>query len=362
MKIRDLVQRIEHAVPPGWALPDDPIGLHAGDPNRDVKRVLVGLEASTAFLKQAVQRGAELLLVHHPLIYRPLRRLLENDPVQRLIRELVRRDIALYAAHTNFDLHPEGMAKVWAKKLGCVSMRPLAEKPQGKQLKLVTFVPSEYTDRLRTVLGKAGAGTLGDYLFCSYTLQGEGTFQGAEQTNPFIGKSGNFERVREDRLEMILPERAKWNVIQTLYEIHPYEEPAYELYILDEFRDLRQALWIAEFDRKLSWEEWIQRIRVSLPKLETPGGVRPIRKRRVKRLALSTGSGSSFISTAASLDVDAFLTGEVGYHQLWEASELGFNVTTVGHDLSESFFAEAMIPLVKKYCSEVEWMPESGRK
>jgi dinuclear metal center YbgI/SA1388 family protein len=359
MKLKELIRRIEHAVPPDWALPDDPIGLHVGDPEKEVQRVLVGLELSTAFLKQAERRKAELVLVHHPLIYRPLRQLLESDPVQRLVRELVRRDMALYAAHTNLDLHPEGMAKVWAKKLGCTSMQPLAEKPQGRQLKLATFTPPDHTDRIRRALGAAGAGAIGDYSLCSYTLQGEGTFQGSQGANPFIGKSGNFERVREDRLEMILPERAKWSVVKALYETHPYEEPAYELYPLDIFRDLRQALWIAEFERKLSWDQFMQRIYASLPGLQTPGGVRPDRKRRVKRIAISTGSGSSFLSTVASLGVDAYLTGEVGYHQLWEAEELGVNTVTVGHDWSESFFAETIVPLVSKHCDGVEWAPET---
>ena len=118
MKIKELIRRIEHAIPPDWALPDDPIGLHVGDPNRTVRRVLVGLEASSSFLKQAVRRKADLLFVHHPLIFRPLKRLVENDPVQRLIRELVRSDIALYAAHTNFDLHPGRNGSIVGAKVG----------------------------------------------------------------------------------------------------------------------------------------------------------------------------------------------------------------------------------------------------
>lgn len=359
MKLKELIRQIERAVPPDWSLPDDPIGLQVGDPNQEIRRVLVGLEMSTAFVKQAARRQAELLLVHHPLIYRPLRHVLENDSVQRLVRELIRGERALYAAHTNLDLHPEGMAKVWAKKLGCATMRPLAEKPQGRLLKLTTFTPPEYTDRIRRALGDAGAGAIGDYSYCSYTLQGEGTFHGSRDSNPFIGKSGNFERVREDRLEMILPERAKWPVVKALYESHPYEEPAYELYLLDAFRDLRQALWIAEFERKLSWEQFMQRIHASLPGLQTPGGARPDRKKRVKQIAISTGSGGSFLSTVASLGVDAYLTGEVGYHQLWEAEEWGMNTVTVGHDWSESFFAETIIPLARKYCDAVEWTPET---
>ena len=250
------------------------------------------------------------------------------------------------------------MAPLWARKLGCASMQPAADKPQGRRLKLVTFVPSDCTDRLRAALSDAGAGNIGEYSHCSYASKGEGTFLGSDRTDPFIGEQGAFERAAEDRLEMILPERAKWSVVKALYNVHPYEEPAYDLYRLDEFRDLRQALWIAEFKKALTWEEWMNRIHASLPKLETPGGVRPNRKKRIRRIALSTGSGSSFVSSVASMNVDAYLTGEVGYHLLWEANEMGLNVVTVGHDLSESFFAEAAIPLVERDCPEVTWLAE----
>ncbi len=358
MKVKELIRRIERIVPPDWALPDDPIGLLVGDPERDVKRVLVGLEAATAFLRQAVRRKADFLLVHHPLIYHPLRRLLENDPVQRLVRELIRRDMALYAAHTNFDLHPEGMAKTWAVKLGCRSMHPLAPKPQGRRLKLVVFVPPEHTDKVREALAGAGAGNIGEYSRCSFSARGEGTFCGSEESNPFTGRSGVFERAEEDRLEMILPERAKWAVVNALYAAHPYEEPAYDLFELDEFRDLRQALWIGEFERALSWDEFLRRVSASLPRPEPLGGVRPKPRRRIRKIALATGGGASLISMAAGLDVDAYLTGEVGYHSLWEANELGLNVVTAGHGGSESLFAESIVPLLSRYINEVVWLTE----
>lgn len=358
MKLKELIRRIERAVPPDWALPNDPIGLLVGDPEREVKRVLVGLEATTAFLRQAVRRKAEFLLVHHPLVYHPLKRLLENDPVQRLVRELIRRDMALYAAHTNFDLHPEGMARTWAVKLGCRSMHPLAPKPQGRCLKLVVFVPPSQTDKVREALAAAGAGHIGEYSQCSFSTRGEGTFCGSEKTNPFIGQSGIFERAEEDRLEMILPERAKWAVVNALYAAHPYEEPAYDLLEMDEFRDLRQALWIGEFEKALSWDEFQCRVSASLPRPEPLGGVRPNPRRRIRKIALSTGNGASLISMAAALDVDAYLTGEVGYHSLWEANELGLNVIAAGHGGSESLFAESIVPLLNRYADGVVWLPE----
>ncbi len=362
MKIKDFLRLLEHAVPPEWALPDDPVGLQVGDPEREIRRILPGLEISTDFLNQAVRLQADFLLVHHPLIFRPLRRLVENDPVQRLARELVRRDLALYAMHTNLDLHPRGMAPLWARKLGCARVSPLTGKPQARRLKLVTFVPPGHTDRLREALGRAGAGVIGEYDLCSYTLRGTGTFRGSERAHPFLGRAGAFERAEEDRLEMVLPASRKWAVIQALYQTHPYEEPAYDLYPLEDARDIRQALWIAEFDRKLSWDEFEKRVLNSRPGLKTLGGVRPDRRRKIRRAALSTGSGNSLLPLVYPLDVDVFLTGEMGYHYLWEANENRLNVITVGHDFSESLFAETVTAILEPLTrdTDIVWLESRG--
>ncbi len=359
MKLKELIGLIEHAVPLDWALPKDPVGLHVGDPDQEVKRVYVGLEVSSDFLKKAIRNKADMLLVHHPLIFQPLKRLVENDPVQRLIREIVKHDLALYAAHTNLDLHPEGMAKIWAQKLGCSTMHPLANKPQGRQLKITTYVPEDHLHSIRDALGKAGAGVIGEYDQCSFSVQGEGTFRGSEHSNPFIGNAGVFEKAAEIRLEMLLPERAKWSVVKALYAAHPYDEPAYELYILDEFRDLNQAVWIAQFDKKLSWDDFINRVSHSIPNSEFISEMRPDKRKRIQQIAISTGSGSSLVSLAANLGVDAYLTGEVGYHQLWEANESGLNTVVVGHGQSESFFAETIIPIVDKFTENITWIGES---
>ena len=356
MKLCELIRRIERAVPLEWALPDDPVGLQIGDPDQDVKRVAVSLEVTSKILQKAVRQKVDLLLVHHPLLFRPLKKIVETDAVQRLVRELIRRDIALYAAHTNIDLHPQGIAALWAKKLGCVNAHCVAAKPQAGRLKIVTFVPADYTDRVREALAQAGAGVIGEYDLCSFTLQGTGTFRGSGRANPFVGRAGQLEREEEDRLEMVLPIKRRQAVIHALYTVHPYEEPAYDLYPLQDARGLEQALWVVEFEKKLSWAQFETRVKKSLPIPVTLVVVRPDTRRKIQTIALSTGSGNSLISCAASMGVDAYLTGEVGYHLLWEAEELGLNVLTVGHGASESIFPEAIVPLVEKSVEGVTWV------
>lgn len=356
MKLNALVKIIEKAIPKEWALPGDPVGLQIGDRDKDIKRVAVSLEVSSNLVKQAKQKKAELILAHHPLIFKPVSTLLENNPVQRLVRQLIRDDIALYAAHTNFDLHPQGMGKWWAEKLGCKSCHPLASKPQADQLKLVTFIPPDYTDRLRSALSEAGAGIIGEYDQCSYTLHGFGTFRGSEHSNPFAGQAGQFETEDEQRIEMVLPASKKQSVVNALFQHHPYEEPAYDLYPLEDFRDLSQALWIGELDKKISWNAFQERVIKSLPRKPELGGVRPDTKRKIKTIALSTGSGNNFLPIVKNLGVDVYLTGEMGYHLLWEANEDELNVITVGHGVSEFCFPKAAIPLLSKYGDDVEWM------
>ncbi len=355
MKLSELIQIIERAIPSEYALEGDPIGLHVGDGNQEIERAALALELNTPLLEQAKAKRINLFLVHHPLIYRSLKRVVENDPVQRLVRKLIKNDIALYAAHTNLDLHPQGMAPLWAQKLGCASVKPFAPKPQAEQLKIVTFVPPDYVDRVREALSDAGAGRIGEYDLCSYNLQGMGTFRGSERTDPFLGKAGNFETEQEIRLEMILPARKQYAVVGALFTSHPYEEPAYDLYRLQDVRDVRQALWIAEFKQKITWKEFERRVAKSLPIPPTPIAVRPDSRRKIKTVAISTGSGNSLISLVASLNVDVFLTGEAGYHNLWEAEERGLNVLTVGHGVSESLFPEAVYTILENYVEGIEW-------
>lgn len=361
MKLKSLIAQIERVLPPDWALPNDPIGLHLGDPNQDVKRVLVALEASAQLLKKTTRKNIDLLFVHHPLLYRPLKRIVESDPVQSIARTLIKKDIALYAAHTNMDLHPGGMAKLWAQKLGFESAEPLAPKPQAGLMKIVTFVPAKNAAAVRQALSKAGAGNIGEYEQCAFASPGTGTFFGSAQSDPYLSEAGKLEHASEYRLEMVFPTKRKIAVVRALLQSHPYDEAAYDLYPLEEFRDISQAIWIAERKKAIEWRTFETLLARCAPIAPVVGGVRPQPRKRIRRIALMTGSGASGIPLAASLGVDAYLTGEAGYHDLWYANEVGLNVITIGHDVSESIFAEAAITLLKDRITDVTWISEYGK-
>lgn len=356
MKLANLLKQIEHAVPLSWALPNDPVGLQIGDPAQEIQRVFVSLELNTKRMQKAKQKKCDLLLLHHPLLFRPLKRICENDPVQRLTREIIKHNMACYGMHTNVDLHPEGMAKVWAKKLGCVDSQCLMPKPQAGRMKIVTFAPKENIPTIRLALSSAGAGNIGEYSNCSFTSNGLGSFQGSDQTNPFTGKAGKFEQEPEERLEMIFPTGRKNTVVKALYQSHPYEEPAYDFYPLEEVRGLEQAVWIADFGKKISWNEFESRIHNSIKGIPHITSVRPNPKQKIQRIAVSTGSGSSFLPIIGGLNVDCYLTGEMGYHVQWEAMERGITVALVGHDYSESMFPETVVNILKPHIKGITWI------
>lgn len=358
MKLSELIKQIEHAMPLSWALPDDPVGLQIGDLKQEILRVFVSLELNTVRMKKSVKQKCGLLLLHHPILFHPLKRICENDPVQRLTREMIRNNMACYGMHTNLDIHPEGMAMVWAKKLGCVEYHCLMPKPQAGLLKIVTFVPEQHTHPIREALSKAGAGNIGEYSMCSFTAKGIGSFQGSSYSNPFIGLAGKLEIEPEECLEMILPAHKKNAVIKALFEAHPYEEPAYDLYPLQDVRGLEHAVWIADFGQKLSWNEFETHIHNSIKGIPYITSVRPDTKRKIQTIAISTGSGSSFLPIISGLNIDCYLTGEMGYHIQWEARERGINIALVGHDYSESMFAETVVKILKPHILGIQWIME----
>lgn len=359
MNLKEWIQTTERYFLPSLALDQDPIGLHIGDPHQDIDTVYVALEASASLVEQVIEHKAQLLFVHHPLLFRPLKRVVESDPVQRLARTLIRNDIALYAAHTNVDLHPEGMANTWARRLRCSKATPAIPPVQPGRMKIITFVPETHTDSIRSALSKAGAGTIGDYEQCSFTTKGTGSFLGGETTNPFKGQSGTLEQIEEDRLEMVFPHGCKSRVLRALHESHPYDEVAYDLLPLEEFKDLGHAVWIAEFASPMSWEQFRATVESSLRVPPSWMQCTPHDK-PVQRIAISTGSGNSMLGTVGGLGVDAYLTGELGYHMLWEANERGLNTLVVGHDASEAFFAETVIPPLRQRMPDLTWIAEHG--
>ena len=227
--VREVTGWLEAAYPPHLAEDWDRVGLAVGDPDAEVTHVHLAVDVTDAVIAEAVEVGAQLLVTHHPLMLRGIHAVRTDQPKGRLVAALLRAGIAQFAAHTNADAAPEGVAEALASVCGLTDLRPLRPVPGDPLDKVVTFVPTADAERVLDALAAAGAGAIGDYDRCAFTVTGEGTFRPLAGASPTIGSVGAIERVPEVRLEMVLPRGRRSAVLAALREAHPYEEPAFDV-------------------------------------------------------------------------------------------------------------------------------------
>ncbi len=232
LTVQDIINAMDRIAPPKLALDNDPIGLHAGDRNKPVKRLALALDAGLPALAAASKRRADMLLVHHPRFYGGLRTLAEDDPAGRRAAAILKADMAVYSAHTNLDMAEGGTNDQLAAAAGLVESRLVKPEREERLLKLVVFVPVEHLEPVRAALTAAGAGSLGKYSDCTFRCRGVGTFKGGLGTTPFIGKPGALAEAEEYRLETVFGEWSRERVLAALLAAHPYEEVAFDVFPL----------------------------------------------------------------------------------------------------------------------------------
>lgn len=333
MRIRDVIDYLHSWIPPGAALADDNPGLQVGDADAVLKNILITLEVTDRVIEEAVENQANLILSHHPLIFKPFSKLDVNTWLGRKITQLIKHDIAVYAAHTNLDAAKEGVSIALARKLG-IENPTFLSPPQGRWMrKIVVFVPASHLEAVRSAMAGAGAGLIGEYTHCSFGISGTGTFFGGESTTPVVGEKGSLQSVEEVRLEMILPSWNKEAVLTALKAVHPYEEVAYDVYPLEN-RDVNFGFGaIGDLAKPVSLMDLIGIVREKLG-VKTLGVMEgPAEK--VRRLAVCGGSGGQLVEDAWQQGAEAFITGEVKYHTFLEYEDR-LTVIVAGHYATES--------------------------
>ncbi len=316
MTVRDIGAIIESWAPKEVAWEDDNVGLQCGDGSQSVRSLLIGLDPTEAMINEAARKSVQMLVTHHPLLFRPLRRVDLESSTGRILRRLMESGIALYAAHTNLDASPMGTSHALAQAMGLIKPTILnAAAPTEK--KIVTFVPPSHVEVVAEALARAGAGTIGKYERCSFRSEGIGTFIGDATADPAIGKAGRYEHAREIRLEMIVPHWRLGAAIAALLGSHPYEEPAFDVYPLENpgtpyglgvIGDLRRPVSLPRFLRTLKRQLHVPVLRHS------PGTGKP-----VQRVAACGGSGGMLLDEAIRAGADAFVTADVKYHSFHDA-------------------------------------------
>lgn len=343
IRCQTIINLLESYAPKYTAEEWDNIGLQIGEPSQDVRRLFLTLDLNEEVLDEAITAGAEMLVVHHTPFFKPLKNIRTDLPLGRLVSRIVKQGMALYTAHTNLDAVEGGINHLLAQRLGLTDIQPLSTSWTQKLYKLVVFIPREYTDIVCEAICKAGAGWTGNYSDCTFRLRGTGNFRPQEGTKPFLGKTGKLEEVSEDRLETIVPEQHLSRVIKAMLKAHPYEEAAYDVYLLQNEGKKTGLGRVGRMTKALSLTEFIKHVQVTL-------GITNLRysgqdDKIVEKIALCGGSGASLIGKAIFSGAQAFLTADVKYHEAQEALAHDLALIDAGHFATENL----VIPVLADY-------------
>lgn len=345
LRVRDVAAAIEELAPPGLAFEWDRIGLSIGDPDWEVSRVLVALTVTPEAAQAAIPKKIDLIVSHHPVIWEPLAALRTDVPHTRMCIELAAARVACFAAHTNLDVAPGGVNDTLAKLLGLVKCTPLFPLPHGGMVKLVTFVPETHLGAVRKAVCDAGAGSIGEYSYCTFSAEGTGTFRPSEEANPYSGKRHRINEEPERRFEVLVPKARIPLVVKALLQAHPYEEVAYDLVQLEN-KDTNVGLGLrGELPQPMSLRAFSRHVRATL---RAPS-VRCLGKpgKRVRIAAVLGGGGGSKIREMPE-NVDVFVTGDVGYHDALAAQERDLAVLDAGHAATEKCIVPVLAQFLKK--------------
>jgi dinuclear metal center YbgI/SA1388 family protein len=339
VRVQDLLGVLHRLFPPDLAEEWDNVGLQVGDPAAPVERVLVALDPGAAAVAAACTHGAQLLVTHHPLLFKPLHRLTLDDPVGRVLWQAVRGGVAVIAAHTNLDVAADGLNRWLAELLELADAEPL-QPLAGHLCKLVVFVPVAHAEAVADALFAGGAGQIGAYDHCSFQAAGIGTFRPGPGTTPFLGEAGRRERVEELRLETIVPQRRLSRVLEKLIKAHPYEEVAYDLIPLANQLPGAGLGRVGRLAAPVSLAALADRVKTLLGCSSVRLVGRP--EQVVSRIAVCGGSGAGLIAEAQRRGADVLVTGDVKYHEARQAEDLGLALLDAGHFATERLAAAGL--------------------
>jgi dinuclear metal center YbgI/SA1388 family protein len=331
--VADVVKFLEKVAPLALAAEWDNVGLLLGDSSRDVRRVMTCLTVTPESAAEAVREKADLIVSHHPILFRAVQKLTASSTEGRMPLELARAGIAVYSPHTAYDNAPGGINDGLARRLGLTNVRSLRPLPTGAQTKLVAFVPDKDLAKVSDALFAAGAGRIGEYRECSYRLAGTGTFFATEATNPTIGEKGRREDVAEWRLEVVCPTSRVAEIVRAMRAAHSYEEPAFDLYPLtsDPTRHGQGRIGVLAAPTTLADFAALVKSALGASAVQTVGDA----KRSIRTVALACGAAGEFLKDAVREDADVFLTGEMRFHDALAAEAQKVAVVLPGHYATE---------------------------
>ena len=344
MKLVEITAYLEALVPLSWQESYDNCGLLVGDKNTEVSAALICLDCTEVIVDEAIAKGCNLIIAHHPIIFSGLKKITGADYVQRTIIKAIQHSIAIYAIHTNLDHYQKGVNFEIGNRLGLNNLKILA--PKKEQLfKLVTFVPKENYSHLNKALFDAGAGELGNYSACHFRSEGIGSFEPNAAAQPVIGTSGVYEEVEEMRVEYLVQSHRVGNVIQTLLATHPYEEVAYDLIPIANTDPTIGAGMIGELTQPMEEKDFLNFVKNTFQ----TGCIRhtDFLNKPIKRVAFCGGAGGFLLNEAKKQQADIFITADYKYHEFFDA-ENQIVIADIGHFESEQFTTNLIADILKK--------------
>ena len=344
MKLSDLVNHLEYSVPPSFQESYDNSGLQVGEMNKEINSALLSLDVTENVIDEALSKGCDLVITHHPLIFGGLKRISGRTEVERVVLKAIQNNISIYSMHTNLDIVKGGVSYRMAEKLGLENIIPLVPL-EGNLLKLAVFVPLDYADKVRAALFNAGAGNIGNYDRCSYNIEGYGTFRAGPGTDPFTGDQNSDHSEKEIRVETVLPVHLKSKVIKSMIEAHPYEEVAFDIFKIENAVPGAGLGCIGDLNKAVEEKELLE----SVSAIFNAKGIRhtSFRGSKVMRVAVMGGSGADYTGMARSAGADAYITADIKYHSFFEGRS-DMLIADIGHYESELPALEIINELITK--------------
>lgn len=345
MLVADIIRVLEQIAPPALQESYDNAGLITGRRDMEVRGVLVCLDSTEAIIREAALRGCNMVVAHHPIIFKGLKRLTGSTYAERAVELAIREGIAIYAIHTNLDnVLYRGVNQRIGARLGLQDLRILA--PMREQLfKLETFVPHAHADVVREALFAAGGGTIGNYDACSFNLSGTGTFRPGAASNPFIGQEGIIQKEEEIYIQMIAPRHREAALIQALKAAHPYEEVAYQvLPLLNEWQESGSGL-IGQLPEAMESEAFLKHVQQAMELQGFRVAVGP--QKQIQRVALCGGAGSFLTKRALKAGADVYITADIKYHEFFDHEEQMW-LLDIGHFESEQYTINLIVEVLNE--------------
>lgn len=325
---------------------DNP-GLQLGRNDAEVNRILLALELTPDIVEEAVSSQTDLIITHHPFIFRPIKSLNDDTPDGRMLLTLAEHKIGLLAAHTNLDSAPDAIAQKLANDLNLSQVKPFLPHTPYAAYKIIVFVPEAQAESVARAMHAQGAGCVGNYSSVSFRAPGTGCFTCGENAHPAIGNPGSSERVPEIRLEMVVSERYLKQVIRALIQAHPYEEPAYDVFRLEsEVHGLTDYYGFGvtgSLPAPIALRDFILQLKHiwDIPAIRAAGSPDKI----ISSIAIVNGSAAKYLSSCRN--IDAYITGDCGHHDFDNAIRCGTALIDAGHYDTEKFIPQIIADVLR---------------